>query len=324
LPAVARAWFWTGKSLTVRRKFTLLTGAAACCALLAACSGNSNSPTPTPTPTGTPTPGPTPTPTPTPTAVDFDFTKAFTAVTGNASIIYATFTPTAGGAEVWSDGSRVNGISKIEYAVSPESVKFTWPDSLALTTFTAADRQTDTPTLRSYRKGTDGITLELPFDQVLRVSYEHSENFVRETVAGILRSTRVSLFFNPVTTTSAITTNLTYTGTAKVVGGKPGVGYVLFTADPSTLTVAASDKKITGTIRIVENVNGTPTVRAVLPISATVGADSNFTGTIDDTANGFKGTFVGALAGAAREEVALIFNVAHTDGREFVGSFIGT
>ena len=305
---MARAWFWTGKSLTVRRKFTLLTGAAACCALLAACSGNSNSPTPTPTPV----------------SVDLDFTKAFTAVTGNALYIYATFTPTAGGPEVWSDGSRVGGLSKIEYAVAPESVKFTWPDSLALTTFTAADRQIDTPTLRTYRKGADGVTLEIPFDQVLRVSYEHSENYVRETVAGMLRSTRVALFFNPVTTTSAITTNLSYTGTAKVVGGKPGVAYSLFTADPSTFAVTASDKKITGTIRILENVNGTPTVRATLPFSATVGADSNFTGTIDDTSSGFKGTFVGALAGPAREEVAIIFNVAHTDGREFLGSFIGT
>lgn len=309
----------------MRRKFALLTGAAACCALLAACSGgNSNSPTPTPTPTGTPTPSPTPSPTPTPTAVDFDFTKAFAAVTGNASYIYATFTPTAGGAEVWSDGSRINGISTIDYAISPEKVKFTWPDTLALTTFAAADLQTSTPTLRTYRKGTEGITLELPFDQVLRVSYEHSENYVRETVAGVLRSTRVSLFFNTVTTTSAITTNLTYTGTAKVVGGKPGATYVTFTSDPATFTVAASDKKITGTIRIVENVNGTPTVRAILPISAVVGTGGGFNGNIDDTANGFKGSFIGSLAGPSREEVAIIFNVAHTDGREFLGSFIGS
>jgi hypothetical protein len=305
----------------VRRNFALLTGAAACCALLAACSG-SKSPTPTPTPTGTPTPSPTPTPTPTPVAVDFDFAKAFTATIANSSYIYAYFTPT-GGSEVWSDGSRVGGLSKIEYAVSPENVAFTFPDPLALTTFGGADRQTDTLTLRTYRKGTEGLTLELPFDQVLRVSYEHSQNFVRDTVAGVLRSTRVTLFFNVVTTTAALT-NLSYTGTAQVVGGKPGSASSVFTSEPATFTVTASDKKITGSIRVFETVAGVKTLRAVLPISGTLAADSSFSGAIDDTANGFKGTFVGSLAGPAREEVAIIFNVAHTDGRELIGSFIGS
>jgi hypothetical protein len=307
----------------VRSKFALLTGAAACCALLAACSGgNNNSPTPTPTPTGTPTPSPTPTPTPTPVAVDFDFTKAFSATISSASYIYAYFTPT-GGSEVWSDGSRVSGASKIDYAISPENVVFTFPDPLALTAFGAADRVTDTPTLRTYRKGTEGLALELPFDHVLRVSYEHSQNFVRDAVAGVLRSTRVTLFFNAVTTTAALT-NLTYTGTAQVVGGKPGTAKSVFTAEPATLTVNATDKKITGSIRVFETVGGTSTLRAVLPISGTIGAGGGFSGNIDDTANGFKGTFVGSLAGPAREEVALIFNVAHTDGRELIGSYIGS
>jgi hypothetical protein len=315
-----RAWFWTGKSLTVRRKFTLLTGAAACCVLLAACSGgNKNSPTPTPTPTGTPTPSPTPTPTP--VAVDFDFTKAFTATSAGAAYIYAYFTPT-GGSEVWSDGSRVGGVSKIDYAISPENVAFDFPDSLALTSFGAADRTTDTPTLRAYRKGTEGLTLELPFEHVLRASYEHSENYVRDAVAGVLRSTRVSLFFNVVTTTAALT-NLSYTGTAQVAGGKPGAASSVFTSEPATLTVTASDKKIAGSIRVFETVGGVKTLRAVLPISGAIAADS-FSGAIDDTANGFKGTFVGSLAGPAREEVVLIFNVAHTDGRELIGSYIGS
>jgi hypothetical protein len=286
-----------------------------------ACSGN-KSPTPTPTPTGTPTPSPTPTPTPTPVAVDFDFAKAFTATISNASYIYAYFTPT-GGSEVWSDGSRVGGASKIEYAVSPENVVFTFPDPLPLTAFGAADRVTDTQTLRTYRKGAEGLTLELPFAQILRVSYEHSQNFVRDTVAGVLRSTRVSLFFNAVTTTAALA-NSSYTGTAQVVGGKPGTAASVFSTDPATFAVTASDKKITGSIRVFEMVGGTRTLRAVLPISATIGTDSRFSGTIDDTANGFKGTFAGSLAGPAREEVAIIFNVAHTDGRELIGSFIGS
>jgi len=306
----------------VRGKFALLTGAAAGCALLASCGGGSNSPTPTPTPTGTPTPSPTPTPTPSPTLTDFDFTKAFTDTVSNASYIFAYFTPT-GGSEVWSDGSRANGQSKITYAVSPENVAFTWPDSLALMTFGAADRQTDTPTLRSYRNGTEGLVLELPFDNVLRVSYEHKQSFVRETVPGTLRSTRVTIFFNEVSTTSALT-NLSYMGTAQVVGGKPGVAPGVFSSPQATFTVTASDKKITGSITIVENVGGTPTVRAVLPISGTIGTGGSFAGDINDAANGFKGSFVGSLAGPSREEVFLIFNVAHTDGRELIGSLIGS
>jgi hypothetical protein len=313
-----------GKVVTVRRKFALLTGAAACCLLLAACSGNkSPTPAPTPTPTGTPTPSPTPTPTPTPVAVDFDFAKAFTATITGTSYIYAYFTPT-GGTESWSDGSRVGGSSKIEYAIAPENVAFTFPDALPLTAFGAADRVTDTPTLRAYRKGTEGLTLELPFSQVLRVSYEHSQNFVRETVAGVLRSTRVTLFFNVVTTTAAITSNLSYTGTAQVVGGKPGTAAGAFTSEPATITVAASDKKITGSIKVFETVGGVKTLRAVLPISGTVAADNTFSGTIDDTTNAFKGTFVGSLAGPSRQEAVFIFNVAHTDGRELIGSFIGS
>lgn len=256
--------------------------------------------------------------------VDYDFAKAFTDTVVNTSYIFAYFAPT-NGSEIWNDGARQDGTSKITYAVSPESVAFDWPDSAALTTFGAADRQTDTPTVRSYRKGTEGLILELPFEHVLRASYERTQDFVRETVPGTLRSTRVTLFFNAVTTTGAISTNLEYTGTAQVVGGKSGTSAPgLFSSPAATFTVAASDKKITGTIQVFENVNGTPTLRAVLPISATVGANGTFTGDINDAANGFKGKFVGSLAGPAREEMFIIFNVAHTDGREFLGSLIGS
>ncbi|MGX7952200.1 hypothetical protein ACWPM1_06490 [Tsuneonella sp. HG249] len=255
----------------------------------------------------------------------FGFDAPFSDSITGASYVYAYFRPTSGGAEVWSDGSRRDGTSTINYAVSPESVTFTWPDTAALRTFVAADRQTATATSRSYRNGTDALLMELPFQHVLMVSYERQDPFTRESVPGTLRSTRVTLFFNEVTTSAAITTDLSYSGTAKVVGGKPGTTPPgVFTAELSTFTVAASDKKITGTIRIFENVNGTQTLRAVLPISGTVAANNAFSGNIDDTANGFKGTFAGVLAGPSREEIVILFNVAHTDGREFVGSLIGT
>ncbi len=306
----------------MRRKIIAFLGAAAGCALIASCGGGGNSsPTPTPTPTGTPTP--TPTATPTPTLTVFDFTKAFTDTVANASYIFAYFMPNSGGPEVWSDGSRASGQSTITYAVSPEKATFTWPDGAALQSFTAADLQTATATLRSYRSGTEALTLELPFQNVLRASYERKQAFTRETVPGTLRSTRVTLFFNEVSTTDAITANLSYTGTAQVAGGKPGTAIQAFTSPATAFTVTASDKKITGSIQIIETVGGVAMVRAVLPISATLAADGSFAGTIDDTANGFKGTYVGSLAGPSREEMFIIFNVAHTDGREFIGSLIG-
>jgi hypothetical protein len=307
----------------VRRRTAYLIGVASCCALLTSCFGGGGGPTPAPTPTPTTTPTPTPTATPTPTLVDFDFSKAFTDSSTNASYVFAFFTPT-GGAATWNDGTRQSGVSSITYAISPESVAFTWPDSATLKSFGAGDRQTSTPTLRTYRNGTDQLTLELPFKHVLRATYERIDSFVRDSVAGTLRSNRITLFFNEVSTTAAISANLTYTGTTQVAGGKPGTTPAgVFSSPATTLTVNASDKKITGSIQIVENVNGTPTVRAVLPISATLGTGDTFSGTIDDTASGFKGTFGGTLAGPNREEVVLIFNVAHTDGREFIGSLIG-
>jgi len=204
-------------------------------------------------------------------------------------------------------------------------VEFIWPDTATLRTFGAADLQTATATLRTYRNGTDALTMELPFQHVLRVTYEKAQSYVRETVPGILRSNRVTLFYNEVSTTAAITANLAYAGVAQVVGGKSGTTPPgVYSSPQANLTVTASDSKITGSISVVENVNGTPTVRAVLPISATVGSAGTFAGDIDDTANGFKGKFVGSLAGPSREEVFIIFNVAHSDGRELLGSFIGT
>lgn len=306
----------------MRRNLAYLLNVAACCALLASCGGgDGNSPTPTPSPT--PSPSPSPTPTPTPAPVDFDFAKAFTASAVNTSFSYAFFTPN-GGTESWSDGTRRDGLSKITYTVSPESVDFDWPDTAALTTFVGADLQAATATSRTYRKGSDGLVMELPFKHVLRVTYENAQSYMLNTVAGTLRAFRVALFYNTVTTTADITSNLSYTGTAQVTGGKAGTTAPgVFSSTATTLSVAASDKKVTGSIQIFENVGGVQTLRATLPISATIPASNAFTGSIDDTTNGFKGQFVGALAGPSREEVVLIFNVAHTDGREFIGSYIG-
>lgn len=306
----------------MRRKSTLLGGVAACGALiLTSCGGDEPAPSPTPTPTTSPSP--TPTPTPTPTSVDFDFTKDFEASVTNASYIYAYFAPD-GGAEVWSGGSPQGGQSVIDYDVSPNTVSFAGPDTSAVRSFAAADLQVDTATRRSYRKGTEGLVLELPFEHILRVSYERVDPYVRETVPGNLRSTRVSIFFNGITTTSDITSDLAYTGTAEVVGGKSGVTAPgVFSSPATTLTVTASDKKITGSIRIVRMTGGTTTVVAVLPITAVISAGGVFSGDINDTANGFKGKFAGTLAGPSREEAFVIFNVLHTtDGRTLLGSLI--
>lgn len=305
----------------MRNKFVSFASAVACCALLAACGGDDDATSgPTPTPTSTSSPTPTPTPAPT----DFDFTKAFTSEATNTGYIFAYFAPT-GGSETWNEGTRRNGVSGIEYAVSPESAAFTWPDETALTTFSAADLLTASPTLRTYRKGDNSLSLELPFAHVLRVSYETKVPFVRDAVAGNLRSLRYALFYNSVTLTTDITADLTYTGTAQVAGGIPGVtpsGAV--SASPTTITVTASDKKVAGTIRIFENVGGMSVERAALPISATIGSGSTFGANIDDTVNGFKGTMVGVLAGPSREEILIIFNVENaTDKREFIGSYIG-
>ena len=301
------------------KKTILLTGAAFGCLLIASCGGGDGSPTPTPTPTSTATP--TPTPTPTPVAVDFDFTKAFEATISNASFIYAFFTPN-GGDETFNASNRRDGASEIDYKVSPESVVFDWPDTFEIPTFAAADLQSDTPTLRVYEKGSDQLRLELPYGEVLRVSFSTSQAYVRETVPGTLRSYRTTVFFNPVTTSAAINSDLLYAGDVQLAGGKPGESEAGdFTATVQDLKVATSDKKITGKIRIVDA--GTGDIVALLPISAGVTASGAFTATVEDTTNKFKGNFVGSLAGPNREEVFIIFRVAHTDKREFIGSLIG-
>lgn len=307
----------------MRRKITLLASAAFGSLLLVSCGGDDSTPTPTPTPTSTATP----TPTPTPTAVDFDFTKDFTATVTNSSYAFAYFEPT-GDDEVWSAGSRRDGTSKITYAVAPESVSFDWPDTLEIPAFVAADLTNSSATARTYQKGDDALRMELPFGQVLRVSFERSQAHTLDTVPGTLRSFRYSIFFNPVTTDDEITSDLTYTGTAQVTGGEPGTTLAeVFTAVATDLVVDASEGTISGTLRIFETVNGAQVERAALPISADLGDSGFFSGEIEDATNGLAGRFVGALAGANREEVFLIFNVADDDEDddvefELIGSLI--
>ena len=212
--------------------------AALCCVLVTACGGDDS---PTPTPTESPTPGPSPSPTPTPTEVDFDFSTDFTSSITNSAYAFAYFAP-EGGAEVWSDGSRRNGQSTIAYEVAPENVEYTWPDTLELESFTAANLLNSSPTIRTYRKGTtDGLQMELPFEHVLRVAYEKSQSFIRDTVPGTLRSFRYALFFNPVTTDTTITANLSYTGTPQATGGEAGVTPSGVITSPETTLVVGPD-----------------------------------------------------------------------------------
>lgn len=305
----------------VLRKIGLFIGVAACGALAVSCGGGGDSSEPTPTPTDT---SATPTPTPT-TATVFDLVSAFDVLTNNANIAFAYFTPT-GGAETFNDASRVNGQSRATLAFVPESASFRFADTDTATTFAAADLVSASATQRVYANGARRLTYEVPFDHSLRATYEvANQPFTRNSVAGTLRSNRVSLFFNTVTTTAAIASTLSYTGTAQAAGGQPGVtppGAI--TASPTTFSVSAgSTNTITGTIVLQQTVGGVTTTVGTIAVNAPVTA-SAFAGTIDDTASGLKGSYAGTLAGPNREEVVLLFALANTDStREYVGTFIG-
>lgn len=319
------ATFRTTDRIIVRRKFDLMLGAALCCAALTSCGGSGGTPTPSPTPTATGTGTPTPTPTATP--IVFDFSRDFTSVS-NILLIYANFTPT-GGTEVFNDGSLIGGSSGLNFVFNPEKVVTSFPDLTTNPEFTGAQLVGNTATQRAYASGTTSLTLDVPFDNVLRSTYLRTDPFTSGTTAGTLVSRRVALHFIPVTTTAAIAAPLTYTGNPLVIGGTKGTtvpgtvtaAAVTFTVTPPTGT--ATSPSITGTIRILEPVNGVPTERAVLAFSTTVSAAGTFTGSLDDTTNGFKGAFGGSLAGPNREEMFLTFGVSHTDGRRYFGSFIG-
>lgn len=303
------------------RKFDLVLSAAMCCAVLTSCGG-SPSPTPTPTPTGTSTPTPTPSATP----VVFNFTSDFVVSSGGI-YIYANFTPT-GGTEVFSDASRIGGLSGLAYTASPEKVVFGFPDLTDDVTYLASERTSATATSRVYVRDQTSLTIEKPFTNTLRATYLRTDPFTRSAVAGTLRGYRVGLYTLPVTTTTAIASNITYTGDPQVVGGTLGTtlpGAVTSTSTTFTVVPAASSTtkpKITGTIRVFETVSAVTTERATLAFSGDLETSGAISGTITDTTNAFSGAFAGALSGANRDEVAIVFSASHADGRKYVGSVV--
>ena len=308
------------------RKFALMTGIALSGALALAACGGDDEPAPTPTPTATPTTTPTPTPTSTstPTVTAYEFDKDFDDTVSNASYIYAYFTPSTGGAETWSDGSRRDGESSVEFTASNGNALFSWPDTENAFVFAGNTLQSSNGTRRVYQKGTERLLMEVPFSHVLRVSYQREDSYINDTVPGTLRSNRVSIFFNQVTTDDDIESELSYTGTAHVVGGEAGKSRPNDFTSPQATFKVGTDEKITGRIRIMEMVNGVATVVAVIDISDDLGTSGGFAGDIDDTANGYEGSYAGILAGPNREEMFVLFRIVNTDTkREFIGSFIG-
>lgn len=311
------------------RKIGLLLTVAACGALVTSC-GDDETDTPTPTATESATPTPTPT-----TATSFSLTEDFGATSFNANYGFAFFTPDAGGAEVFSAGSRLNGTSSINFVASPDSATFVFPDLADPVVFGESDFVSVSATERQYAAGDTSLTLFLPFANVMQVNYEiDNQAFTRDEVDGVLRSQRVAVFFNSVTTTDDITANLTYTGAVDVTGGDPGVteAGALSAADVTFTVTPGDDDTITGTIVLSEMVMGVATEVGSFDISGTVSASGVFQGSITDTANDLTGGFVGTLAGADREEMFLIFAVedadeegAEDDGddRFYVGSIIG-
>lgn len=305
----------------VLRKLGLLVGVAACGALVVSCGGGGSDSEPEPTDTSTATPTPTPT-----TAVDFSLTTAIEATSTNTGLIYAFFTPT-GGAETFSDSSRLPGTASISLKFAPESATFAFPDLSDAAVFAGSTLSSASATQRVYTDGNRSLTLQRPFSQSLRAIYQiGGQAFTQGTTAGTLRSQRVALFFNTVTTTTAIANTLSYTGTPQAVGGTPGTTPAgIITSPAVTLTVSAgTTNTLTGTINLFQTINGTTTQVGAFPISATVGANGAFAGTIDDNTYNLDGNFAGALAGANRDELVLLFSVANTtDKREYVGTLIG-
>ncbi|MEO5706692.1 MAG: hypothetical protein ABIT10_12320 [Alteraurantiacibacter sp.] len=302
------------------RKFDLVLSAALCCAVLTSCGG-SPSPTPSPTP-GTPTPSPTATATP---AV-FNFTSDFALSTGGL-YIYANFTPT-GGTERFSDASRISGLGGLAFTASPEKSVFGFPDLSSDPTYLAAERTTATATQRIYVRDATSLTLDKPFSNMIRATYKRTDAATVGATAGTLRGYRVALITIPVTTTTAIAANITYTGTPSVVGGTlnatlPGTvtsTVTTFTVVPATSTTTLP--KITGTIRVFETVGAVTTEKATLVFAGEIATTGSISGAITDTTFAFSGAFSGALAGPNREEMALVFSATHADGRKYVGDLL--
>lgn len=305
------------------RKYALFVGVAALGALVTSCGGD-DSGNPTPTPSETPTPTPTPTP------VVFDLMDDFATLSTNANYAFAYFAPDGGGDETFNAGSRRNGIASISLAFSPELATFGFPDLDEDVSFDDSELVSGSATQRSYARTDEGLLLELPFAHVLRVSYEQSQDFTQDTTDGTLRGQRVAIFFNPVTTTDDIAADITYSGAVHVVGGDPGTTLSDAVSAPDvTFTVDASEETIGGTMEIFEDVNGTDTLVATLVFEADLNANGTFSDTLTDETHNLAGNFAGALSGADREEVFILFSVSgdtdvdEDDDRRYLGSFIG-
>lgn len=319
------------------RKIGILLGAVALGALVTSCGDDeSEVPLPPTSETGTPTPTPSATST---TPLAFSLTQDFAAASTNANYISAFFTATGGTGEVFSSASRVNGGSGMDFVASPDTATFSFPDLTSAIVFSAADFVSVSTTERRYSRSNESLSMFLPFTNIMRVTYERSgQPFTSDTTPGTLRSQRVALFFNPVTTTTAIDSDLTYSGAVQVVGGESGVTSPGVVSAPDvTFTVDANgadgEDSVLGAIRIFRTVNGAQELvttlnieRTAMTSNAILLANGGFAGTLTDTANGFSGNYGGVLAGPNREEMLITFSVTSTtagDNTRFVGSFIG-
>ncbi|MDE1467721.1 hypothetical protein [Aurantiacibacter sp. D1-12] len=320
------------------RKIGLLIGVAACGALVTSCGGDD---TPTPTPTDTSTA--TPTPTPSSGTIDFDLTAGFEANSNNANAIFAYFTPDGSTDQNFNGASRVNGSASVLLQFSPELARFAFPDLTNPVEFTDADLDSSTASTRTYARTGESLFLDRPFTHVLRVNYSRDDAFTRDTVDGTLNANRSTVFFNTVTTTDDLDTDLSYTGSVLVEGGTPGTTMrgdlsaadITFTVDADD---ADGDDAVSGTIEIIDSSSGSPVVVATLVMekvttttngtTTTRGVVNNegFGGALTDTANSLEGTYAGALAGPDRDEVVILFSVASTETDNdtvYIGSFIG-
>ena len=313
------------------RKYALFIGVAALGALVTSCGGDDSTvPTPTPTPTDTSTATPTPTPTPTP--VVFSLTEEFLAQSVNANLSYAFFVADGSTDSTFSGASRVNGNAAFELLFDPESARLGFPDLNDVVTFTDADFDAVTMTTRSYSRATESLLIELPFEHILRTNYVLDQSFIQDTTPGTLTANRATLYFSPVTTDTDIASVLTYAGSVQVFGGDPNVTAEGAISSPDiTLTVTpgatdADPDTVAGTIRIIEDVMGTPTEVAVFTIAADLTSVNGFTVEVEDTTNMIAGSVSGSLAGPDREEALLIFSASSSEtdnDTRFVGTFIG-
>ncbi|TIX49787.1 hypothetical protein E5222_13335 [Alteraurantiacibacter aquimixticola] len=220
----------------------------------------------------------------------------------------------------------MNATAGVSFAVDPETAQFAFPDLSSPVEFDAADLAGSTANSRTYVDGDERLVLERPFTNVLSASYERKDSGIVGTEPGDIRSTRVVLVLNPVSTTDTIDADIAYTGTPVIDGGTPGTtpdGEAV--GEVTTLTVDASEDAVVGTLRIFEDSGSGPALVATLPVDADLtnaGTFSQGATTLVDNGSGFSGALIGFLAGPNREEAALVFSISHDDGRKYVGQLV--